>query len=101
MLEYAIDRARCYYGDVVDTLEEHAVARWPESVPVMDKGRFARIADFQKRLDWTSRVQFASDLDRISGLNGALVSGQEAANRITNAALAPRSHPLLVGGRSF
>ena len=67
---------------------------------VMDKGRFARIADFQKRLDWTSRVQFASDLDRISGLNGALVSGQEAANRITNAVLTPRPQPILVGGRS-
>ena len=100
VLEYAIDRARRYYGNVVDTMEEHAVARWPESVPVMDKGRFARIADFQRRLDWTSRVQFASDLDRISGLNGALVSGQEAANRIMNAVLAPRSQQILVGGRS-
>jgi oxygen-dependent protoporphyrinogen oxidase len=66
----------------------------------MDKGRFARIADFQKRLDWTSRVQFASDLDRISGLNGALVSGEEAANRIINAVLAPRSQSILVGRRS-
>jgi protoporphyrinogen/coproporphyrinogen III oxidase len=66
----------------------------------MHKGRFARIADFQKRLDWTSRVQFASDLDRISGLNGALVSGQEAANRIVNSLLAPRAHAVLVGGRS-
>jgi oxygen-dependent protoporphyrinogen oxidase len=97
VLEYAIDRARHYYGNVVDSLEEHAVARWPESVPVMDKGRFARIAEFQRRLDWTSRVQFASDLDRISGLNGALVSGQEAANRVMNAVLAPRTHPVLVG----
>jgi protoporphyrinogen/coproporphyrinogen III oxidase len=97
VLDYAIDRARRYYGNVVDTVEEHAVARWPESVPVMDKGRFARIADFQRRIDWTARVQFASDLDRISGLNGALVSGQEAANRITNAMLAPRPQPILVG----
>jgi oxygen-dependent protoporphyrinogen oxidase len=100
VLDYAIDRARRYYGDVVDTLEEHAVARWPESVPAMNKGRFARIADFQKRLDWTSRVQFASDLDRISGLNGALVSGQEAANRVLNALLAPRAKFVLVGGGS-
>ncbi len=100
ILEYAVDRARCYYGGVVDSLEEHAVARWPESVPVMDKGRFARIADFQRRLDWTSRVQFASDLDRMSGLNGALVSGQEAANRIVNSLLAPRAQAVLVGGRS-
>jgi oxygen-dependent protoporphyrinogen oxidase len=64
----------------------------------MDKGRFARIADFQKRLDWTSRVQFASDLDRISGLNGALVSGQEAANRIMCALLTPRAQSVLIGG---
>jgi protoporphyrinogen/coproporphyrinogen III oxidase len=91
VLEYAIDRARRYYGNVVDTVEQHAVARWPESVPVMDKGRFAGIARFQKHLDWTARVQFASDLDRISGLNGALVSGQEAAHRVMNALLTPRA----------
>ncbi|OBI21409.1 hypothetical protein A5712_15420 [Mycobacterium sp. E2327] len=97
VLEYALGRARRYYGDVVDSLEEHAVARWPESVPVMDKGRFARIADFQKRLDWTARVQFASDLDRISGLNGALVSGQEAANRIVNSLLAPKANVVSAG----
>lgn len=96
VLDYAVDRARRYYGNVVDTVEQTAVARWPESVPVMDKGRFARIADYQKRLDWTSRVQFASDLDRISGLNGALVSGQEAANRIMNAALTPRRQQTLI-----
>lgn len=100
VLEYAIDRARRYYGGVVDGIEEYAVARWPESVPVMDKGRFARIADFQKRLDWTSRVQFASDLDRISGLNGALVSGQEAANRIANSVLVPQDRRVLVGVRA-
>jgi monoamine oxidase len=50
--------------------------------------------------NWTSRVQFASDLDRISGLNGALVSGQEAANRIVNSVLTPRPRAVLVGGRS-
>jgi oxygen-dependent protoporphyrinogen oxidase len=90
VLDYAIDRASAYYGSVVDTVEQTAVARWPESVPVMDKGRFARIANFQKRLDWSARVQFASDLDRISGLNGALVSGQEAANRVFNAVISPQ-----------
>jgi oxygen-dependent protoporphyrinogen oxidase len=97
VLEYAIDRARRYYGRVVDTVEEHAMARWPESVPVMGKGRFAQIADFQKRLDWTARVQFASDLDRISGLNGALVSGQEAANRVRSAVLTPRPQSVRTG----
>ena len=37
--------------------------RWPESVPVLDKGRFRLIADFRKKVDPTARVQFASDLD--------------------------------------
>ena len=104
VLEYAIDRARHYYGGVVDTVEEHMVVRWPESVPVMDKGRFARIAQYQKNIDWKSRVQFASDLDRISGINGALVSGQEAAKRILAATTTPErtsiSIPSGVGARS-
>jgi len=43
-------------------------------------------------------VQFASDLDRISGLNGALVSGQEAASRIMCALLTPRAQSVLIGG---
>jgi protoporphyrinogen/coproporphyrinogen III oxidase len=100
VLDYAVGRARKYYGAVVDTVEEHAVARWPESVPVMDKGRFARIAEFQKKLNWTARVQFASDLDRISGLNGALVSGQEAANRIRAALLTPGKRTIPVYERT-
>jgi hypothetical protein len=31
-----------------------------------------------------TRVQFASDLDRIPGLNGALVSGKDAAARVSH-----------------
>jgi oxygen-dependent protoporphyrinogen oxidase len=57
--------------------------RWPESVPVIDKGRFKRIAEFRKKIDRSARVQFASDLDRIPGLNGCLVSGKEAAARVS------------------
>lgn len=57
--------------------------RWPESVPVIDKGRFKLIAEFRKKIDPTARVQFASDLDRIPGLNGGLVSGKEAAARVS------------------
>jgi len=83
LVEHALDRVAYYYGKVPGTLEQHAVVRWPESVPVIDKGRFKRIADFRKRIDRTSRIQFASDLDRIPGLNGGLVSGMEAAARVS------------------
>lgn len=83
VLDYALDRAARYHGyDVAADLEEHAVVRWPESVPTLDRGRFARIADYRRRIDRSARVQFASDLDRIPGLNGGLVSGQEAAARV-------------------
>ena len=64
------------------TLEQHAVVRWPESVPVIDKGKFKMIAEYKKRIDPTARVQFAGDMDRIPGLNGALVSGKEAGARV-------------------
>jgi hypothetical protein len=83
LIDHALDRVAYYYGKVPGTLEQHAVVRWPESVPVIDKGRFKRIADFRKKIDRTSRVQFASDLDRIPGLNGGLVSGKEAAARVS------------------
>jgi oxygen-dependent protoporphyrinogen oxidase len=83
VLEYAIDRASHYHrSDLGPAVEEHAVVRWPMSVPTLDKGRFARIADYRKRVDRNARVQFASDLDRIPGLNGGLVSGKEAAARV-------------------
>jgi protoporphyrinogen/coproporphyrinogen III oxidase len=84
LLDHALDRVKYYYGKVPGTLEEHAIVRWPESVPVIDKGRFKRIADFRKKIDRTARVQFASDLDRIPGLNGGLVSGKEAAARVAH-----------------
>jgi protoporphyrinogen/coproporphyrinogen III oxidase len=84
LLDHALDRVKYYYGKVPGTLEQHAVVRWPESVPVIDKGRFKRIANFRKRIDRTARVQFASDLDRIPGLNGGLVSGKEAAARVSH-----------------
>jgi hypothetical protein len=37
-------------------------------------------------------VQFASDLDRIPGVNGALVSGAEAAKRVLARAPAATTH---------
>lgn len=83
LIDLALDRVKYYYGTSPGELEEHAAVRWPESVPVLDKGRFKRIADFRRKVDLASRVQFASDLDRIPGLNGGLVSGKEAAARVS------------------
>jgi len=83
VLDYAVDRVKHYYGTLPGELEEHVLVRWQESVPVLDKGRFKKIAAFRKQHNYSSRVQFASDLDRIPGLNGALVSGQDAAARVS------------------
>jgi oxygen-dependent protoporphyrinogen oxidase len=86
VLDYAFDRARRYYPDIERSqLEQYNVVRWPESVPAMQKGRFKRIANYAANVDRSARVQFASDLDRIPGCNGALVSGQEAAARLGDA----------------
>jgi oxygen-dependent protoporphyrinogen oxidase len=96
VMQYAIDTACTYHPDIsASDVEETMGVRWPESVPTIDVGRFKRIADFKKHLDPTARVQFASDLDRIPGLNGALVSGQEAAARLgvaVPAGRAPAAH---------
>jgi oxygen-dependent protoporphyrinogen oxidase len=90
VLEYAVDRASKYHGyDVGADLEESMTVRWPMSVPTMDKGRFAMISNYHKKIDRGARVQFASDLDRISGLNGGLVSGQQAAARVIARSGAP------------
>ncbi len=83
LLGHALERVKYYYGSLPGALEEHAVMRWPESVPVLYRGRFSQIADFRNKIDHAARVQFASDLDRIPGLNGGLVSGKEAAARVS------------------
>jgi protoporphyrinogen oxidase len=83
LVDHALEKVKYYYGNVPGTLEEYAVVRWPESVPVIHEGKFKMIAEYRKRLDPTPRVQFAGDLDRIPGLNGALVSGKEAAARVS------------------
>jgi oxygen-dependent protoporphyrinogen oxidase len=82
VLADAIACASRYHGDVSGSIEQHRIVRWEEVVPVIDTGRFKLIAHFQERLNTTARVQLASDLDRIPGVNGALVSGMEAASRI-------------------
>ena len=83
MLEFAVGKAARHHGDLTQTLEEFAVVRWAEAMPVVGKGRLAQIADYRHRVDTRTRVQFAGDLDRIPGLNGSLVSGIEAATRVS------------------
>jgi oxygen-dependent protoporphyrinogen oxidase len=82
VLEDAIACASRYHGDVAGSLEQHRIVRWEEVVPVVDTGRFGLINRFKQQLNPSARVQFASDLDRIPGVNGALVSGLEAADRV-------------------
>lgn len=71
-----------YHGDVSAHVEETAIKRWEEVVPVVHTGDFTRMNAYKKQIDATSRVQYAGDFDRIPGLNGASVSGSEAAARI-------------------
>jgi oxygen-dependent protoporphyrinogen oxidase len=100
VLEDGIACASRYHGDVSGSLEQHRIVRWEEVVPVVDTGRFGLIARFKERLNTTARVQLASDLDRIPGVNGALVSGIEAAARIATGSSAWRrsvSSPVRVG----
>jgi protoporphyrinogen oxidase len=73
---------RYHGGDVEGTIDQFRLNRWPAVVPVLDAGRFREINRFQKALSSNGRVQFASDLDRIPGVNGALVSGWDAAKRL-------------------
>jgi oxygen-dependent protoporphyrinogen oxidase len=86
ILADAIACASRYHGDVSGQVEQHRIVRWEEVVPVVDTGRFALIARFKERLNPSARVQLASDLDRIPGVNGALVSGIEAAQRVATGA---------------
>jgi oxygen-dependent protoporphyrinogen oxidase len=79
---YAVDRACRYYGDITADVEETACVRWDKSVPAMQLGRFRAMAAYHRNLDVRARVQFAGDFDRIPGLNGALMSGRDAAGRI-------------------
>jgi oxygen-dependent protoporphyrinogen oxidase len=97
VLDRAIQSVERYHGRLADQVEEHAAVRWAEAVPTIDKGRFRLIAEFTRKLDRRARVQFASDLDRIPGLNGALVSGRQAAGRIGEVLRSVRPHTIPAG----
>lgn len=71
-----------YHGDIVGHVEETMVRRWDEVVPAVRTGDFTRMNEYKERIDAKARVQYAGDFDRIPGLNGACVSGGEAAQRI-------------------
>ncbi|VWX50144.1 NAD(P)/FAD-dependent oxidoreductase [Novosphingobium sp. 9U] len=86
LLDYALDRAGAYLSPIRGgEVEAWNVTRWPHSVPSIYTGRFRMIAEYTAQVDRTARVQFASDMDRIPGCNGALVSGEEAARRLAGA----------------
>ena len=90
---------RPYYGDLSDDVEAFEVARWRDVVPIMRQGRFAQVDAYLRSIDPTARVQLAGDLGPIPGINGALVSGQQAGRRIASGGHAPtrRTHPAEVG----
>ncbi len=82
VIQEAIETIARYHGDIAPYVEETAIKRWKEVVPVVPTGGFTKMFEYKKQIDARARVQFAGDFDRIPGLNGASVSGSEAAERI-------------------
>lgn len=98
VLQQAVAVASRYHGNLAGDIEEHAVMRWPESVPTIDRGRFKLISRYHRDLDRGARVHYASDLDRMPGLNGSVSSGNAAAQRL-DLALSRAFTAALVPGR--
>jgi protoporphyrinogen/coproporphyrinogen III oxidase len=71
-----------YYGDLSSKVEDYEIGRWRDVVPIMHKGRFKAVDRFMRETDPSARVQLAGDIGPIPGINGALVSGQAAGDRI-------------------
>jgi protoporphyrinogen oxidase len=71
-----------YYGDLSSKVEDYEIGRWRDVVPIMHKGRFKAVDKFMRETDPSARVQLAGDIGPIPGINGALVSGQAAGDRI-------------------
>jgi protoporphyrinogen/coproporphyrinogen III oxidase len=71
-----------YYGDLSSKVEDYEIGRWRDVVPIMHKGRFKAVDRFMRETDPGARVQLAGDIGPIPGINGALVSGQAAGDRI-------------------
>jgi protoporphyrinogen/coproporphyrinogen III oxidase len=71
-----------YYGDLSAKVEDYEIGRWRDVVPIMRTGRFKAVERFMRATDPSARVQLAGDIGPIPGINGALVSGQAAGDRI-------------------
>lgn len=71
-----------YYGDLTSKVEDYEIGRWRDVVPIMHKGRFKAVDRFMRETDPRARVQLAGDIGPIPGINGALVSGQAAGDRV-------------------
>jgi oxygen-dependent protoporphyrinogen oxidase len=63
-------------------VEDYEIGRWRDVVPIMHKGRFKAVDRFMRETNPSARVQLAGDIGPIPGINGALVSGQAAGDRI-------------------
>jgi protoporphyrinogen/coproporphyrinogen III oxidase len=80
-----------YYGDLSSQIVDYEIGRWRDVVPIMRQGRFRAVDRFMRETDPTARVQLAGDIGPIPGINGALVSGQAAGERIVGQLAATRS----------
>lgn len=79
-----------YYGDLSSQVVDYEIGRWRDVVPIMRQGRFRAVDRFMRETDPTARVQLAGDIGPIPGVNGALVSGQAAGDRIVDQLSATR-----------
>jgi oxygen-dependent protoporphyrinogen oxidase len=79
-----------YYGDLSSQVVDYEIGRWRDVVPIMRQGRFRAVDRFMRETDPTARVQLAGDIGPIPGVNGALVSGQAAGDRISDQLSATR-----------
>jgi protoporphyrinogen/coproporphyrinogen III oxidase len=79
-----------YYGDLSSQVVDYEIGRWRDVVPIMRQGRFLAVDRFMRETDPTARVQLAGDIGPIPGVNGALVSGQAAGDRIVDQLSATR-----------
>lgn len=82
IIDQVLGFLRPYYGDLENEIEDVEIGRWPRVVPIMHEGRFKAVAAYRAACDPRARVQFAGDLVPMGGVNAALVSGEQAAQRL-------------------
>jgi protoporphyrinogen oxidase len=93
VIEAVLGFIKPYYGDLSSHVEDYEIGRWRDVVPIMHEGRFKAVDRFMRETDPVARVQLAGDLGPIPGVNGALVSGQAAGDRIVGQLTARRGVP--------